>query len=115
MTIPLWITIFGFCLGAVGALGGAWAVITSRYREKTDEERTKYEKALKERNELLAQESAAYRAELMETREQVAELRGQVTLLGQILSNRCKYFELDPSTGGCAFCGKGLAYGQGGA
>jgi hypothetical protein len=119
MTIPLWLSIFGFCLGAVGAVGGAWAVIHSRYREQTDKERDKYEAALENRTELLETENAAYRRELTETRaelastrEQVAELRGQVALLGQILSGRCKFYESDPATGGCMFCGKGLAYGE---
>ncbi len=115
MTIPLWLSILGFCLGAVGAIGGAWAVICSRYREKTDDERTKYEKALEKRTDLLEKENATYRAELLQTREQVAELRGQVDMLTKILANRCRYFELDPKTQGCVFCGKGLAYGQGGS
>lgn len=121
MTIPLWLSIFGFCLGAVGAVGAAWAVIHSRYREQTDAERTKYEKALENRLVLLESENAEYKRELLETnkelkqtREAFAQLRGQVEALERILSNRCKYYEPDANTGGCSFCAKGMAYGTGG-
>lgn len=115
MTIPIWLSILAFVFGSLGALGGAVAILRSRYREQTDTEREKYITALEERSRFLDEAHAQATTELEKTKRQLHNLEGKVCFLTELILKQCRRAEIDPSTGGCRFCAKGMAYGQGGA
>ena len=115
MNVPLWISIVAFVCGGLGALGASIAVLRSRYRDQTDVEREKYISALEARNVFL-QEMNDRQAKDQETmKRELAELTGRVKMLQDLVTRQCRQAEIDTQTGGCVYCAKGMAYGQGGS
>ena len=114
MSIPLWLSIFAFVCGGLGALGAAIAVLRSRYRDQTDVEREKYISALESRNVFLEEMNERQAKEQEAMKRKFHNLEGKVATLQELVLRQCKYAEIDHETGGCRFCAKGLVYGQGG-
>ena len=113
--IPLWLSILSFAFGGVCALGGAAAVIWSKYRQQTDAEREKLIVALTERNKFLEADKARSAQEREEDRRMLHQLEGKVRMLQELVLRQCPRAEIDPESGGCTHCAFGMAYGQGGA
>lgn len=112
--IPMWLSIFGLVLGGLGTLGASIAILRSRYRERTDLEREKYITALEERNKFLEEDKQRRDKDQAQLRDKIAQLEGKVQMLQDMILHQCPMAEIDPVTGGCRFCAKGMAYGQGG-
>ena len=115
MSAPLWLSILGFIFGGLGGIGAAVAIIRSRYKEATDVEREKYITALEERNRFLEEDKARRDKEQESTKRKLHNLEGKVCTLQELVLRQCRQAEIDPRTGGCKHCAKGMAYGQGGA
>lgn len=114
-SIPLWLGIMAFVCGGLGALGASIAILRSRYRDQTDVEREKYISALESRNVFLEEMNARQAKDQDAMKRELSELTGWVKGLQALVLMRCQFAEIDPSTGGCRFCAKGMAYGQGGS
>ena len=108
------ITIAGVALAAVVALTAAFVYLTSRYRRAADAEKDKYIAALEARNNFLEEERERFTKEQEQTKRQLHNLEGKVCMLQDLMLRQCRQAEIDPETGGCRFCAKGMAYGQGG-
>lgn len=104
MSIPDWAAIIGWCVAGLIGFTGAVAVLRSRYRVATDNEREKYIGALEARNKLLEDENARTREEMRALEKEHHELRGQFRFLSQLVLGKCPLAEIDPDTGACIHC-----------
>ena len=93
----------------------AFVYLTSRYRKAADNEKDKYITALELRNKFLEEDKARRDKETETLKRQLHNLEGKFCFLQDLVLRQCKCAEIDSETGGCRFCAKGMAYGQGGA
>lgn len=115
MSVPFWLTILAFICGGLGALGASVAVLRSRYRDQTDVEREKYISALESRNTFLEEMNERQAKDQEKLKRSFHNLEGKVCTLQELVLRQCRQAEINPHTGGCQFCAKGMAYGQGGS
>lgn len=92
-------------IGAVAVVAAAVVYLMSRLRRATDEQRREYIEALEDRNRQLEEEVA-------QLRDRVAKTEGSLGTLTDVVLRQCRSAEMDPGTGGCRWCTKGLRYGQ---
>ena len=102
--LPDWAAIVGWVVAGLIGFTGALAVLRSRYRIATDQEREKYIGALEARNTLLEEENARTRGEMKALEKEHHELRGQFRFLSQLVLGKCPLAEIDPDTGACIHC-----------
>ena len=107
--------IVGVILAVIVASGIAFVYLTSRYRKAADAEKDKYIAALEARNTFLEEERDRFIKEQEQTKRRLHNLEGKVCMLQDLVLRQCRCAEIDATTGGCRFCAKGMAYGQGGA
>lgn len=107
--------IVGVVLAVIVAGGIGFVYLTSRYRKAADAEKDKYIAALEARNTFLEEERDRFTKEQEQTKRRLHNLEGKVCMLQDLVLRQCRCAEIDPETGGCRFCAKGMAYGQGGA
>ena len=106
--------IIAVAVGAIVALTVAFVYLTSRYRKAADAEKDKYIAALEARNQFLEEDKERRDREQEKVRRELHTLEGKVATLQELVLRQCRQAEIDPQTGGCRFCAKGMAYGQGG-
>ena len=111
---PLSVSIIIPVFGIVGVIAGAVAVVRSKYRQSTDEEREKYIAALEARNKLLEETAERSTKDLRSLRAHYHNLEGKVCMLQELVLRQCRRAEMDAASGGCKHCDLHLAYGQGG-
>jgi len=113
-TMTVWTSIIIPVFGIVGVVAGAVAVVRSKYRQSTDEEREKYIAALEARNKLLEETAERSTKDLRSLRAHYHNLEGKVCMLQELVLRQCRRAEMDAASGGCKHCDLHLAYGQGG-
>ena len=113
MSVPLWVAILVFVFGGLGTGGSAFAILRSRYRVQTEDEREKYIKALESRNELLERTNERQAVEISELKHSQSALEGQMKLLGQLVIGKCSWADIDPDTGKCRHCDRSFTFGGG--
>lgn len=119
MTFPAWLNLTLALFGVLSLLTGAVVIVRSKYRKATDEEREDYIKALEDRNKLLEatvtrqeKEIEKAAAALKDAERHYHELRGSLNTVAALAMGRCPHFDLDPESGGCVHCDRGLYYGK---
>ena len=84
-TMTVWTSIIIPVFGIVGVIAGAVAVVRSKYRQSTDEEREKYIAALEARNKLLEETAERSTKDLRSLRAHYHNLEGKVCMLQELV------------------------------
>lgn len=102
----------GSVLAAIVAAIGASTYLASRFRKAADHEKDRYIGALEKRRDDLEVQVQDWEHRSSEMRDKIGRLEERLLVLQDLVLMRCRNLEVDPETGGCRYCTRGLYYGH---